>query len=107
MRTSGVFSPPPIAHLQAGDIVAIAGRAGEHRRGHDRREPRGVELVVRDRGKRRLRLEIALDADEAAMPEHGDAGQVERADVIERADDEQSRLGAQARARCVWSADFQ
>ncbi len=29
------------------------------------------------------------------MPEHGEAGQVERADVIERADDEQSRLGAE------------
>ena len=31
----------------------------------------------------------------AAVPEHGDAGQIERADMIERADHQQPRVGVQ------------
>src|SRR5262249_40316453 len=78
---------------EAGDIVALTGRAGEDRRGHYGCKPSGVEFLLLDRLQRRLGLEVAMDREHAAMPEHGDAGQVERADMIERADDEQTRLG--------------
>ena len=82
--------------FQAGDIVAVAGGAGEDRRRHDRREPGGVELFRFDRVQRLLGLEIAVNRQHAAMPEHGDAGQIERADMVERADHQQARFGVQA-----------
>ena len=81
--------------LQAGDVIAFTGGAGEHRGGHDRRKPRRVQPFRFDRGQRLLRLEVAVDGEHAAMPEHGDAGQVERADMVERTDHQQSRLGIQ------------
>ena len=43
--------------LQACDIVATAGRAGEDRGGHHGREPCGVELFHFDRGQRLLGLD--------------------------------------------------
>src|SRR4051812_17319623 len=80
---------------QAGYIVAVAAGAGEDRRGHHRREPRRVELFRLDRGQRRFGLKIAVDREHAAMPEHGDAGQVERADMVEWPDHQQSRVRVQ------------
>ena len=81
---------------QARDVVAIAGRAGEDRRRHDGREPGRVELLGFDRGQRLLGFEIAVDGEHAAVPEHGDARQIERTDMVERADHQQPRIGVQS-----------
>ena len=81
---------------QARDVVAVARGAGEDRGRHDGREPGGVELLGFDRGERLLGLEVAVDGKHAAVPEHGDARQIERADMIERADHQQPRVGVQS-----------
>ena len=81
---------------QARYVVTVASRAGEDRGRHDRCEPGGVEFLRLDGGERLLGLEVAVDGKHAAVPEHRDAGQIERADMIERTDHQQSRVGVQS-----------
>ena len=53
-----------------------------------------------------LGLEIAMEIETAARPEHGDARKIEGADVVERAGHQQPRFLAQPELE-DWSIDFQ
>jgi hypothetical protein len=75
----------------------MAVRADEKRRGHDRREPRRVEFFGLDRRERLFRIKVTVNRKQAAMPEDGDAGQIERADMIERPDDQKPRVRVQSK----------
>ena len=66
-----------------------------------------VSLCVGDGGERAGGIEVAQDRDRAAHPQHGHARQVEGADVIERAGDEQPVVRRRGRAPATWSAHFQ
>ena len=55
---------------------------------------------------RPARLEIAVNGEQAAVPQDRDAGQIERAHVIEWTDHERPCV-AFSPSTSVWSADFQ
>ena len=59
--------------------------AGEDRGRHDRCQPRRVQPVRLDRGQALRGVEIALNGQHSALPQHGNARQIERSDMIERA----------------------
>ena len=86
---------------QAGDVIAFAIGAGEDGRRHDRREPGRVEPVGLDRSQALRGVEIALNAEHSALPQHRDAGKIERADMIERAGDQQPCIAAEAERQHV------
>ena len=49
-----------------------------------------------DRGQALRGVEIALDGEHSALPQHGNARQIERADMIERTGHQQPRIAAKA-----------
>ena len=81
---------------QAGDVVGVALGVGEDAAQHDRGEPGAGQPLLGDGRERAGGIEVAQDRDGAADPQHGHARQVEGADVIERAGDEQPVVGAEA-----------
>jgi len=77
-------SPPTVSvRPYAGDIIASAIGAGENGGRHDGRKPRRVEPISLDRSQALSCVEIALDAEHPALPQHRDPWQIERADVVE------------------------
>ena len=77
------------APLEGREVVFSPVRTGEEPRHHDRSEPGAGDLLLLDVGKHRLLVELAVKHDAAADPPDGDAGQVEGADMVERADGEE------------------
>ena len=105
MRDSGVFAAgdAPGEGIQV-EVVRI--RHCQHPAEHDRRHPAAGQAMALDRGQHRFRVELAVHAQRPAHPQHRDARQVERADVIQRPHHQQPSLAVSPSA-ITWSMDFQ
>ena len=77
------------APLEARDVEPVPVRQVEDHVGHHRGEPSAGDLLVLDGLQGGLGVEIAVDHDCSAHPQHADARQVDAAHVIHRPDDQE------------------
>ena len=71
---------------------------------HHRRKPAAGQLLSGDRDEHALDFEIAVNTERAPDPQHGDARQVERPDVVERPGHQQAVVLAEAERNHVIDA---
>ena len=93
MRDSGVRSPPPTTQRMVETSNDARSGCASTEPKHDRRKPSAGELLGSDRGEHALDVEVAMDIEHSADPQHGHAGQVECADVVQWAGHQQTRVG--------------
>lgn len=94
IRDSGVFAAGD-APGEGVQVEAVRIRHCQHPAEHDRRHPAAGQAMALDRGQHRFRVELAVHAQRPAHPQHRDARQVERADVVQRPHHQQLLAGRQ------------